>query len=500
MSFPLRQNQYVFSERNTELVKQAIQSFHDKMAKKIVDEMAVVHIIGAFSAGKSRLVRELLRGYHAAHDLLPISSQERQSALPLEITYGEVPRLLRMGENGDVTHLPAFPVRDEQRLFDASTYRLRLELPEPELLLGDVALCSAEEGIKRLVVKDMPGWNSGDSFVAENALAGGLVGADNISLVYVVRANGVDSQDDLSRLHAIFTAVEAGDAFFYNGFHLVVVVTRCEDVSEHAAITSRITERLQQLAEDVGIEDVFTLSVLCVDFGKEQEDLNHAAFISRFWELITKPIADKKQIGSSAASNNRSLNWKKEWLIQSKIIASLDLMNAAQHWLNGFKKEDKFIAHMNSTRLLGLSKEECCLKLHTTWMKQVGVWQPSREILSDLVLDDDHPLAQFWNGYWLGRLGGISGVVDDLALIMENAIKAFPLSTVDVEGYFHDNVEKNYTAAMDSLDNSFYCVAQSLDAIKHEKSQEKVVATLLSLSLLDAKYADYYYLLNVVID
>lgn len=496
MSFPLRQDQHGNFEKNTELVKQAIQSFHDKMAEKIVDEMAVVHIIGAFSAGKSRLVRELLRSHHSVHNLLPISSQERQSALPLEITYGAVPRLLRMSENNDREILSTFPGRNEQRLFDASKYHLRLELPEPALLLGDVTLCSAEEGIKRLVVKDMPGWNSGDSFIAENALAGGLVGADNISLVYVVRANGVDSQDDLSRLRAIFTAVETGDAFFYNGFHLVVVVTRCDDVNEHEAITSRITERLKQLAEEMSIEDDFTLTVLCVDFGKEQDALNHDVFISTFWKLILKPLESEES--NNIRFDNYLHHWKKDWLMQPRILTSIELIKTTKQWLGIFKKEDQFIAYMNSTRLLGLSREECYSKLYKAWIKQVGLWQLSHSTLLSLRLEDDHPLADFWNNYWLEKLSSIITPIDKLALTMENAIKTFPLSTVDVDNYFYDNVEKNYIEATNTLKSSFCCVIESIDIIKHEQSQEKIVATLLSLCVLDAKYTDYYLLLKGV--
>ena len=159
------------TQHHTERVQLAIQAFNDKMAEKIVDEMAVIHIIGAFSAGKSRLVRELLRPHKTAHSLLPISSKERQTALPLEITYADTPHLFRIADtNTTETELFAFPSREEQQHFDASKHYLRLELPEPALLLGNVSLCSAEEGIKRAVLKDMPGWNSGDSLISENPL------------------------------------------------------------------------------------------------------------------------------------------------------------------------------------------------------------------------------------------------------------------------------------------------------------------------------------------
>jgi hypothetical protein len=334
------------------------------MEEKIVDESAVIHIIGAFSAGKSRLVRELLRPHKTAHALLPISSLERQTALPLEITYAETPRLLRIDANKKETQLAQFPARAEQQRFDASNHYLRLELPEPALLLGNVRLCSVEEGIKRVVLKDMPGWNSGDSFVAEDPLANGLVSADNISLVYVARSNGVDSQDDLIRLQAIFAAVESLEAFFYNEFHLVVVVTRCDEDNEHEAIKQRITERLQHTLEKIGIEDNFHLTVLCVEFGKESETLNHQTFINDFWQAVFAPIAEQKQAATATNWATRIQHWQDDWHLQGKLAQSLQLIKDTQQFVARFKKQDQFIANMNNTRLYELSTQKRRDKVH----------------------------------------------------------------------------------------------------------------------------------------
>lgn len=479
--------------KNTTLVKEAIQAFSDKMTEKMVDEMAVVHIIGAFSAGKSRLVRELLRSHKTAHALLPISSQERQTALPLEITYAESPRLLRIDADKNETLLSAFPVREEQQRFDASSHYLRLELPEPALLLGNVGLCSAEEGIKRLVLKDMPGWNSGDSFVAENPLANGLVGANNISLVYVVRANGVDSQDDLCRLQAIFEAVETGDAFFYNEFHLIVVVTCCDESSEHDAISQRITERLQQLAEQVGIEDTLHLTVLCVEFGKEQDALNHESFTHDFWQAVFARIAQEKQAALATDWTTRLQYWQADWLIQTKLSQSLRLIKDTKHFVEQFKKQDQFVANMNNTRLLGLSEQERRAKVHGAWLKQVGQWQAN---VQQLQLSADHPLAAWWQSYWLTQLHILINPVDSLVLEMETAIQQLPIEVPDLAQYFHDHIESSYLQAIETLQSRFYCVCEAIEPIQHDSNQAKLVATALSLSILDAKYTDYYHLLK----
>ncbi len=496
MATPLPNGQDNTPNKNTVLLEESIQAFNDKMLEKIVDEMAVVHIIGSFSAGKSRLVRELLSSHKTIHALLPISSLERQSALPLEITYAETPRLLRIDADKNETLLSAFPVREEQQLFDASNHYLRLELPEPELLLGNVSLCSAEEGIKRLVLKDMPGWNSGDSFVADNPLANGLVSSDNISLVYVVRANGMDSQDDLIRLQAIFAAVQTGEAFFYNNLHLIVVVTRCDNSNEHKAITDRMTQRLQELAKKMDIEEQLYLTVLCVDFGKEQDVLNHEEFAKHFWQAIFAPIAQEKIAATPSDLANRLQHWPEDWLVQSKLSSSFLLIKAAKQFIEQFKKQDQFIANMNNTRLLGLSKQERRVKTYNAWLKQIGVWQSSTENLQKLQVTDDHPLALWWSSYWLTQLYSLINSVDRLVLQMDTAIQQLPIEVTDLQSYFHDRVEASYQQAVEAFQSPFYCLSVALEPMQHDNDQAKVVATLLSLSIIDVKYADYYQLLK----
>jgi hypothetical protein len=463
------------------------------MTEKFIDEMAVIHIIGAFSAGKSRLVRELLQKHNTITHLLPISTQERQTALPLEITFGESANLIQIdNQSSDETTLSQFPSRTEQMHFDSSAHRLRLEIPEPSLLLGNVTLISAEEGMKRLVLKDMPGWNSGDSFVAENPLANGLVGADNISLVYVVRANGVDSNDDLIRLEAIFEAVESGDAYFFNGFNLVIVVTRCDDSTEHEAIENRVIERFTKLAEKVGIEDDLTLTVLCVDFGKEHEAFNHEKFADSFWQAVFQPIAAQKQTTTASNWTNRLQHWEVDWLIQPKLARSLKLIDNAKQFIEHFKKEDAFVVNMNKTRLLGLSEKERREKVRDTWKRQIEPFQLSSAAANELCLPENHPLNAWWSDYWLVQIRAMTDVADFLFQQMENAINQLPSEVPDLQKYFQNCVGDIYEQSLEMLRNHFDCVCQVVEPLQHETDNAKVVATLLSLSIIDAKYSDYY--------
>ncbi|MDQ7074858.1 MAG: hypothetical protein Q9O24_06820 [Gammaproteobacteria bacterium] len=486
---------------NSLLVKSAIEDFEEKMVAKFVDEMALVYIIGAFSAGKSRLVRELLRSYNLAH-LLPISSQDRQSALPLEITYSDKACLKQIDiKNTTEVELKEYPSRQAQKNYDSQRHCLRLEVPESALSLGDVSLISAEEGLKRLVMKDMPGWNSGDSFVSENPLTSGLVHDNNLSLVYVVRANGVDGQDDVDRLKAVFVAAEEGEAYFYNNVNVVVVVTRCDDVAEFEGIRTRVTEKMDRLVKEAELEDEFNLTVLCVDFGKESEKRDHSVFIADFWQAILKPIeADNgSSRGASASLAKQVAHWKPEWDIRSKLASSLQLLRAAKTSIEGFKKEGEFILHLNSTRLMGLSVEQKRKKIAVAWKKQAGEWQHSSEAVKSLTLAKDHPLALWWNEhYWLRGLSLKLQKVDRLFAKMEETVAAFPEKEVELQGFFTDKMEIAYVEARRSLFSSFYWVGEALENRLKGEGQDKVVATLLSLSIIDAKYSDYRNLFDVV--
>jgi len=301
---------------------------------------------------------------------------------------------------------------------------------------------------------------------------------------------------DLLRLQAIFSAVETMDAFFFNGFHLVVVVTRCDDRNEHETISHRITERLQQLAEQIGIEDNFTLTVLCVEFGKESEALNHETFTHDFWQAVFAPIAEQKQAASATDWASRLQHWQADWLIQKKLAHSLNLMKNAKQFVDQFKRQDSFIANMNNTRLLGLSEQDRRSKVRSVWLKQVGHWQLSADKLPELQLMDNHPLALWWGSYWLAQINSIIKTIDFLVQKMEIAIQQLPSEVPDLQNYFHDRIENSYLQAVDSLQSHFYCVCEAIEPIQHNNNQATVVATMLSLSILDAKYADYYHSLK----
>ena len=80
----------------------ALSSFSENMNQTTRPEDSVVSIrvIGEFSAGKTRLIRELIKE-NVPSELLPVSSIEKQTYLPLEVTYGSVPKLMLIKRQSD---------------------------------------------------------------------------------------------------------------------------------------------------------------------------------------------------------------------------------------------------------------------------------------------------------------------------------------------------------------------------------------------------------------
>ena len=70
------------------------------VTKKPSDSVLTTRVVGEFSAGKSRLLRELLQPCTPSH-LLPISSREVQTCLLLEVTYNPEPELSLIEKTSD---------------------------------------------------------------------------------------------------------------------------------------------------------------------------------------------------------------------------------------------------------------------------------------------------------------------------------------------------------------------------------------------------------------
>ena len=88
----------------TQLVVQSIYHFAqqlDQVTPKIEDGVLTIRVVGEFSAGKTRVIREILKD-KIPEPFLPISSQEAQTKLQLEISYGEQDQLFLIEKPEDI--------------------------------------------------------------------------------------------------------------------------------------------------------------------------------------------------------------------------------------------------------------------------------------------------------------------------------------------------------------------------------------------------------------
>ena len=183
----------------SDALQRQLQSFAGQLeaGSDLTDGVLTARVVGEFSAGKTRFLRELL-GHLIPVPLYPISSLERQTRLQLEITYGKTPTLTLIERAEDyqpakiLKDLASFPERQELGVLDPMTHRLRLALNEHRLILNDGDGFSNDKSPKRLFLIDTPGWNSGDDELAERDASSILTGYHNLALIYVSQAARVD--------------------------------------------------------------------------------------------------------------------------------------------------------------------------------------------------------------------------------------------------------------------------------------------------------------------
>ena len=115
-------------------VKSVLQKIEDNWPKPII-MTNIIPIIGEFSAGKSRFLGNLLEE-HVSDELLPTTSSEAQTAIPLIVQFGL--QNLLTGHNHEhqgIAHLPHFPSREEmlKNSYLASLSYLKLSAKLPAL-------------------------------------------------------------------------------------------------------------------------------------------------------------------------------------------------------------------------------------------------------------------------------------------------------------------------------------------------------------------------------
>ncbi len=461
------------------------------------DGLLTARVIGEFSAGKTRLLRELF-GALIPERLFPISSLERQTRLPLEITYGDQPQLTLIEKAQDyddaqiIEVLNDFPRREDVVHQDTLRHRLRLALPEPRLILSAGDGYSDDQSPKRLFLIDMPGWNSGDDAIAEAQAATMLTGYHNLALIYVVDANRLDSDVNDSHLKDFLEAFEAAD--FVGKSTLLFVVTHCpkpEQLRFADAARQRVLRHWTELDNEPHDID---LQIMCVEFAEfTANELQQ--FRDQFWKYLLAPMAQP-----SAPQHpwiNQIRNWTDEWdirpqlaLAQTAIQQARDLIARARD-----KKTNEFLPGMNMTRLLGLNKQEIGIKLQQQWLRQLkcsSFEQLNQMLALPETLPRQHPLSSWWRHYWRLNLENTLQPTQRFFIAAEAAIDTLTPDTTDLTAHFAKQLTTPYQHAEQALDSSFTCLVESVQTLATESQLERVIATLFKLSIIESRYADHY--------
>ena len=491
-------NTIIFNKN--QLVTDSMLHFSEKMGNghaQIEDGVLTARVVGEYSAGKTRIIREILAN-KIPEKYLPISSLEAQTRLQLEISYGQTDELYLIEKSEDydeakiIKQLVQFPTRAEVIDYSPEDYRLRLLIDEPKFILAKGDGYTEDNQPKKLFLIDTPGWNSGDDALAEKDAHQYFVGEHNLAIIYVCHANRLDGEINKAKLDNFLEAL--GDAMFLTGkAHLHIVITHCQKDSQQR-LSERMKERVLQQWQELYFEpDKLDLKIKALDFA-EMSEKDIEDFRNSFWQELLNPIGTEKfEFTQSYAE--QILNWSDSWDIRKAIFKQIENIRRMQKILNLACVDGQFIQNMNMTRLLGLSQEKMAERLTERWLRQIEV--PNIDVLKELQtyapLFEEHPLYEWWNKYWLTNLSMMSKNFTKYIEIVENTINTVTTEVDDLQSYLSKNISPEYFNITGYFANtSFDLVTQVVEQQMHSLSLEKFIATILKLSVLQSRYEDHY--------
>jgi len=474
-----------------------LQYFSKKIQldSNLTDGLLTARVVGEFSAGKTRLLSELF-GHQIPESLMPISSLEPQTRLQLEITYGDAPALSLVEREQDyqpahvVRQLSEFPDRQKLSDLDPMRYRLRLAVNEPRLILHEGDGYNEDKSPKRLFLIDTPGWSSGDDELAEQEASALMTGYHNLALVYVSQAGRLDGVVNADHLRDFMSALADADFLDMDRAKLLLVITRCPG-ADASRIEKRARDLVHRLWNELGRDDdELSLDVFCVDFhAMSIEALQQ--FREGFWRSLLEPLKQPAQpVGHPWVATLR--RWPEAWDLRPGLRASAQVLERAKTLLLKARQDDEFVAGMNMYRLTGLDGDAIRKKVSTAWARQLGGDPVDLAAWSLPELPSDHPLSDWWSNYWLPQLSQALAPVEGFLGTARQAINRLTPDIEDLKDYFLSELDRPHFQALSALEGSFSCLVDTAQDLIDEPAAEKRLATLFTLSLLQARYEDYY--------
>jgi uncharacterized protein YukE len=430
---------------------------------------------------------------------------ERQTRLPLEITYGPAPELTLVQRANDydinektltLQTLTEFPDREATMGHDPLRHRLRLALPENRLILQNGDGYSDDKSSKRLFLIDMPGWNSGDDLLAEGDASQIMAGFHNLALVYVVSAVRLDGLKNSERLNNFLQAFAEAD--FVGDPHLIVIMTHCP-ADEAAALQKKVNKQVNAMWTELGESSQLSMDLFSVDFEDISVD-ELTQFRDSFWKSLLSPLSQLPALSAPHPWVHSLRNWPVHWMIEGPVAQSQALLMQARDTLKTACQDGHYLPGMNMTKLIGLNATAIQERLKHAWTRQMrDTTAASTQSLHLAIprLDDNHPLADWWNGYWMPNLQSALKSVDDFVNAVPVALKKINANTISLQDCLSGQLNAPYCQAMEAMNNSFTKIADALQSLPKETSTEHFLATLLKLGLIQMRYQDH---LNVSVE
>lgn len=376
-------------------VLEAIGQVEESLTVAALEESeATIRVIGEYSSGKTRFLRNLL-GDKIPPALAPVSSLETQTLLPLEIMHGEPTRLELVRRAGDweqatvIEVLDHFPEREELAAKKLVGCRLRLFVDEPRLVVDD----NESRPPKLLRLIDQPGWNSEDDIQGWENL--GLSDEwENLALVYVCKLYRLDSDTNQKNLAMFIDALQDGDLLMAKKpLPLFFVLTDCPP-EERRTKAKIFRERVEALIRDPVL---FTLKVAAADFAAVDEK-NLEALRASFWGHVLPDSDSSPPLKGAALAISR---WRPDWALRPWLAQSAAWLAGIREMARGLKPHGKYMGKRTMAYFEGLSGVKLAEKAVREWRKELGPRYAAENTaaLEPPDLPPDHPLRP-WLDAW----------------------------------------------------------------------------------------------------
>lgn len=456
------------------------------------DGVLTARIVGEFSAGKTRLIKELLGASIPAH-FFPISSMDPQTHLLMEVSYAEKPalKLIKRAEDYDkavvIKEYKKFPAKTDIENHDPCAYRLRMSVPEKRLILPMGDGFSEDTRPKRLFLIDTPGWNAATD--DEKPLPALALGYYNLALIYVTRAMRLDSLQSSRHLYQILQNLV--DADFLHTITLVFLLTECPE-SDAKRLKQHAHEIVLRLWQELGEQPAdLNLHIMSVDF-EVLDETEKDLFREKFWNILLDPIYANDVKKAFHPWLNALKEWPDEWDILPKIHECKRVLDNAANLLERTWQDEMFL-NINHHRLLGLDSTEAKDKICEKWYAKLECNRKQLHAMLDyknIELSESHPLYYWWEKIWLRQFEQAIQPTQYFFMRAENVLKKINTKDPNMQKKIHDKLIIFYQKAQQEINSSFVILVNHCATLETIPQPEKRLSTFLKLSIIQSFYED----------